>query len=252
MRELLSYFKENVSRTFRDWGKAELLFALLAYVVISVGSFFSLAVVHAMSSRIVLAIGIAAIACFGGLFFFVTPARILQEDRRTMASLRQRLAPKLEMLFSQHESPFEQITPLVDLHGDRFVERRYRVGIKNAGETTIDDIGVEIDMEQIAFRPVPLHLMHDNPGEGQPYQRTFDLNPGETKYIDVLARYEGEGRTNDEIILLYAVSGIPNLIPPDRHELTIAAHGRNIPRCTRSFLVYVNEENRLRFMPLAT
>ena len=107
-------------------------------------------------------------------------------------------------------------------------------------------------MEETAFRPVPLQLTHDNPSEGQPYQQKFDLHPDEVRYVDVLGRYEGEKRRTDEIFLCYGVTGIPNLIPPTRHEFIIAAYGRDTPRCERAFVVDVNKEDRLTCMPLAT
>ena len=253
MRQFFSYLGENVSRTFRDWGKAELLLALLTYVVLSAGSFFSLAIVNAASSRIVLALAIAGVVWFGGLFSILTPARMVHEDRETIAALRDDQTRKLEILFDTTRPPFEQETRFPIADSKSFIaERRFRVGIRNASGVTIDDIRVEIDMEEIAFRPVPLHLMHDNPSEGQPYQQTFDLNPGEVKHIDVLARYEGKIRKSNEIILMYAVTGIPNLIPPTRHELIIAAYGRDTPRCERVFVVDVGQGDRMTFMPLAT
>jgi len=251
MRQLLSYLGENVSRTFRDWSKAELLLALLTYVVLSAGSFFSLAIVNATSSRIILALAIAGVVWFTGLFAVFTPARMRREDHETIADLREQLDPKLEILFDAPRPPFEQVTPL---HYEKILiaERRFRVGIRNASGVTIDDVRVEIDMEETAFRPVPLHLMHDNPTAEQSYQQTFDLNPDEVKYIDVLGGYEGEKLPYDEIMLFYAVRGIPSRIPPTRHELIIAAYGRDTPRCERAFVVDVDQGNRMTFMPLAT
>ena len=177
----------------------------------------------------------------------------LQNDKN---KLLERQEPKLEIIFRQGP-PFEQSSSIFDQNGQVVSGQQmiYRVGIRNASTTTaIDDITVvleSIEPNVISFLPVPLHQMHDNPALGQSHRTHFDLNPGDTKYIDVASTFSGadDPQLVNQFMLWYAVPAPSTLIPVSAYKLSISANGRNSLAVSKGFLLGVDTSSRYFFRP---
>jgi len=189
---------------------------------------------------------VAGFACFG--FFRVIYSQFLSLEQKVevqgkkIRELEEWLQPKLEIAFGEGGS-FEQVNDF----GDGSLQRLYRVMVTNLGGTTIQNVRVQlerIEMYDNPFLPVELHQMHDNEA---PFSRSFSLNPGQKQYIDVVSKLEGEGCTDAEITLWYAVQSIPNKIPRGAYKLALVATGDNVQPCHEEFNVSVGAEGRLVF-----
>lgn len=183
------------------------------------------------------------------------------ELRQEKLSVESRLSPKLAILFGPG-SPFEYTWRTGS--GEGAVDfRLFRIGVKNLGNETIDR--VQVDLEAIkVFRdpedinvvailvpmasfsrslPVPLHVMHDNPPPGQPFQRQFSLDSDEVQYIDVVQK----ATPFNLIKVCHIVPGVPGSLFSGAYVLTILAHGRNVQSYRKNFVVDADDEGRLLF-----
>lgn len=175
---------------------------------------------------------------------------------RINKELTERLQPRLSIEFHSSQ-PFEQPTSILDNNGERLPGqwRLYRIGVRCiSSSAALDDVSVElarIEPSLIPFLPVPLHQMHDNPPEDQPYERRFRLNPGETKYIDVISIVEGNTTIpyHDHFTFWYAVRDVAGVIPAQPLKLTILAHARDCPPVQKDFVIRQDREHGYRFEP---
>ncbi len=177
------------------------------------------------------------IAWFLVLLLVMTPARLWEADQK-------RLTPKLDIILGDSGS----FTYTWQRNANQY--KVFRICVVNLSETdTIEDVRVsleKIEPHRPGIVPVYLHLMHDNV---LPYREQFDLHAGGQQYIDVVYKQENPGPGGDDIVIYCAPSGIRNCIPKARYTLTIKAEGRNVPPCTRQFIVDVSEDGRLLFEP---
>lgn len=128
----------------------------------------------------------------------------------------------------------------------------HRVGVRNAGPNTVDDVRlmlVDFQPQGAPFLPIPLRFMHDDSPDGRISQRGVTLHPGEIRHVDVV-RLAEFGPGSEEIEIRYAVPGAPNLIPRGRYTFTVMVAGRNVEPDTRRFIVSVDHENMLHFDPV--
>lgn len=158
---------------------------------------------------------------------------------------------RLEFLFGAGE-PFEQVQLIGDSHGNQGTLRTFRVGVTNAGGTTISR--VELELESISpptpIRcPVPLHIMHDNPSSGTPRRTEFSLDSGQTKYVDIVLKGEWSISRGHPIEITHTIQGVPFRIDAGQYQLTLFAHGEGTSPIRRTFVVDVDENERLVFRP---
>lgn len=150
----------------------------------------------------------------------------------------ERLRAKIAISFDENDPSCIQTTPT-----PAFTERRLRVRVQNVGGQTIDDTRIVMYLSDTPFNPTPMQIMHE------PRTRTsVPLHPGEKRYIDVFGTYEGDGGPTGEVIIFYATTTAPNLIPRTRRAFSIEATGSNIASCLESFeLVFLsNQESMIR------
>jgi hypothetical protein len=126
------------------------------------------------------------------------------------------------------------------------------VGVKNVGGATINR--VELDLESISPStevkcPVPLHIMHDNPSDGTPFKTAFSLDAEQVKYVDVVAKQEWSIARDHPICVCHSVPKASNAIVPRRYQLVLFAHGEGASSIKKSFVVDVDENERLVFRP---
>jgi hypothetical protein len=126
---------------------------------------------------------------------------------------------------------------------------RYRVRVTNTSATTIDAVTlslVRFRPQGAPFLPMPLKVVGDDMGI-----RSVDvaLHGGDHRYYEVAwAGFQRDGSIG-EIVLAYALSGVPNQIPSSqRYELDLRVQGRDTPPTLATFEVWV-ESRRLKFAP---
>lgn len=165
-----------------------------------------------------------------------------------------RLDPTFDIMYG-NDPPFEEREILA---GSQEVQWRYfRIGIKNIGGATVEDVVVRLEelydlvSDPPAKSPVPpviLRQMNDNPFNGQ-YQQSFILHPGQIQYIDVAWKPEAAMAIDPDQIRLGYAQASPSLISCRRHELLIQATGRNVSAKSQWFFVDVNQDGQLMFGP---
>jgi hypothetical protein len=158
---------------------------------------------------------------------------------------------RLELVFEAGE-PFEQAQQILDSNNNRGTVRTFRVGVKNAGGTTINR--AELDLESISPPtlvkcPVPLHIMHDNPSGRTPHRSDFSLDAGQVEYVDVVVKGEWSIARGHPIEISHTVQGVPRTIDAGRYQLTLFAHGEGASPIRRTFVVEVDAHERLVFRP---
>lgn len=90
--------------------------------------------------------------------------------------------------------------------------------------------------------------MHDNPplvliaSDQYEHQRDFRLDPDETKYVDVVSRFDGEPRIR---VLHIERRAYRDINPPGRYELTLFVHGEGVS--LRRVVVVDIDDDRLTF-----
>lgn len=124
------------------------------------------------------------------------------------------------------------------------------MGVKNVGGATINR--VELDLESISSStevkcPVPLHIMHDNPSDDTPHKTAFSLDAEQVEYVDVVAKQEWSIAKGHPICVCHIVPGVPTDITPARHQLVLFAHGEGASSIRKSFVVDIDENERLVF-----
>lgn len=162
----------------------------------------------------------------------------IEDDRQRLA---ERFAPKLQFVFGQgppFEMRSETIEPVIRW-------QRFRIGVSNESSVTIDHPGVDLvaihpkHLEELIQLPLPLLPMH---GLQAP------LDPGPPRIFDVVHRgyypqvphpsFQGNG---DAIEICHAVEHLGSLrVPLQDLELTLEAHGANVPSRRQKVAVAVS------------
>lgn len=138
-----------------------------------------------------------------------------------------------------------------------------RVGIRHDGDTTVDNVSVEVESMKPHSLPVPLllHQMNDNPPTGQ-FKQEFSLDAGQTKHVDVVLKQDDDDEqpTRNRVLLLRRARGVlsrllifhivPDVsqdIPVERHEVVILAHGHDAKPLRQNFIIDVDDDGALQF-----
>lgn len=196
---------------------------------------------------------IAAVTVFVGIFaldIFKAFYLLANEDKEEIEKLNRDLegtkTPRLEFVLGDgppfiERYPFDTIPP--------YIERYAHIGLSNLTATTIEDISVVLErIEPSTNVPMPLVLrqMDDNPTEDAPYQKTFNLNPGEIKYLSILSRRDSiDSKTS--IRIYTAQDNLYRGIPSREYVLSIRATGRNVPAIQKRFLLTSDNSGALIF-----
>jgi len=201
--------------------------------------------------------GLGALGWIIVIFLFLlslAPARIDKEQKEAARNLeiknRELTEPKMEITFGQG-SPHEVSQPLHDPE-DRAVrgtKKIFRVGLHNRSDAkTITGVYVELggsEPEIEPTMPLPLHLLH---GIGGP---TFELNPGETKYFEVLSIFEDTNTDlyRENFAIEHTVDGVICYCPINNHRFKIDAWGNNVPSAHRYFRFGMGDDGKAFFKP---
>ena len=128
--------------------------------------------------------------------------------------------------------------------------RAHYFEVLNTSEAlSIHGIRVELEamkpeVDNLDWLPVPLQQKHDNPPHGIPHARTFDLNPGEHKDIDLVSSFTG-----DKFFTIHHIvgHGVNQRVPASGKHLLkvlVTAQGKSSARAVRcgSQFFSVNQE----------
>jgi hypothetical protein len=126
--------------------------------------------------------GVLAILCAGFSSYW-----IWKREREERSALEERLEPKLELIFGEG-APF--VDTIRETHSGSKLNsfQVFRVGVKNLNSADI--WGVQIEFEGFtwgghSFDSMPLRLWH---GGSFVSPISFDLRPGQVRYVDVAMR----------------------------------------------------------------
>jgi hypothetical protein len=190
------------------------------------------------------AIPVVAFLCVLGFRLVMSPYWVYTQERdiltkristaeHQIASLQQRLTPKLYMPPIVHEQPL----------GDGAATYYFDVENHSEGET-VENVEVKltsIDPPAIKWLPIPLQIKHDNRPQKT---REFNLNPKDKKQIDLVNGGKNSGlfRIVDVVTDIGAWTGIRD----GSYSLTVTASGRDTPSVTAVFQVWRDETGYLR------
>ena len=111
------------------------------------------------------------------------------------------------------------------------VYRLFRIAVTNENTSkTIQNVSAQLTQVEgydNPFLPIPLQEMHDRPTQGQAYKVNFDLDPTQTRYVNIAAKQEGLAG-NGEITLCYSAHNRPNQIPDGEYKLHVLVTGRDV------------------------
>lgn len=133
--------------------------------------------------------------------------------------------------------PFEQVNLIIN---QQLVNVLFRVGIKNLGGQTLDNVKVAlvgVDPDPPPFLPIALCQMHDR----KPYKDSFVLNPGAVQYIDVAYAYKPKSDPTQDWLVqpCYTLGDIPAVWHPRTYTLAINASVKDTAPETRTFVLNV-------------
>ena len=129
--------------------------------------------------------------------------------------------------------PFEQVNLTIN---QQLVNVLFRIGIKNLGGRTLDNVKVAlvgVEPEPPPFLPIALCQMHDR----QPYKDSFGLNPGAVQHIDVAYAARLDPTQDWHFELCYTLGDIPALWRPGTYTLAISASAKDTAPETRTFVL---------------
>jgi hypothetical protein len=170
---------------------------------------------------------------------------IVQELQNTIAYLEDRLMPKLELIFKE-ERPFEDLTRYQHFSFRRNkIEycRVIRVAAQNIGDDTVYGIKVvlrDFSIGAESYDGIPLRPKDDFTEIMDP---TFNLDPGEIKYVDIALRKEPDVESSDCTYLriaapAYLNSFIGNL---EVKGLKVQLIARGHPTVEKKLDIYLEE-----------
>lgn len=166
---------------------------------------------------------------------------------RLDVQLEQLNAPLLDLTFDPDDPTCHQEDWVDDASGRWLGAERYRLRMSNLSARTIDFVSLSITRfapQGASFLPLPLKVVGDDMGVRSEAQA---LHGGDTRYFETCWIGFDRGGRPGEVVLPYARSGIPNLIPNTRtYRIELRAQGRDTAPVVRAFEAWV-EESRLRF-----
>jgi hypothetical protein len=127
--------------------------------------------------------------------------------------------------------------------------RAYYFELVNASVgATIEGVSVQLksmspEVPNFDWLPIPLHLKHDNPIKAEDQLRSFDLNPGEPKSIDLVSALEGD----NVFSVVHVVAGANHIVPFDTegHRLQVMVAAKDMPMSLIWFKVWRNDAGLL-------
>jgi hypothetical protein len=187
----------------------------------------------------------------------------VQAGDKWIASLRERLAPRLQILF-ENTLPFVedvQERPRVGKSGTWVI---YRVGIKNLSSAEL--YGVTVELEDFhtlkrSYEGVPLRLMHET-GElisreriyDAPQNARFNIRPERTVYVDVVMRerHPAQGSNHKTTLLCFTktFNFINSIGLTEPLVITIVASAVDAQPDRRRFKIYLDDQDQLQMEPL--
>jgi hypothetical protein len=152
------------------------------------------------------------------LCWLPAPFLAWRRERLAVSALEQKLAPRLEMRF------LDDTRTYCDLRDEPTGPYRlFRVGIKNVGGTSVDD--VEVKLQHIE----PPVWTYESPSLTAMHYEQGPLNPGAERFFDVVDQLA------HGVVRLLPAPG--QEIPSTSHTLTLEAYGRNVAPCSGVFVV---------------
>lgn len=152
----------------------------------------------------------------------------IAELESSVGLLKEAQTPRLAIRFESRDTYVQGVAP-------HFL---YRISVENLSLTrSLESVTVELANIK-PFRPpvipVRLHLMHDNPPD-QVYQQSFDLTPGESRYIDVLEVHKNVDGVR--FAIKHIVRNIAPYFAEQVEVLTIVARAKDCPSASADFIL---------------
>jgi hypothetical protein len=201
-----SYWAENWERTYRRWKDRQDLvkFAILLFFVAGLGWLVDQPALNALGLMV------------AGLYLMarvlvITPAEMWDDATRTIAGFKDRLRPRLSVVFKPSDLPYQQHFPMADGR----ICRLHRIGIQNESAAVIRNVRAVVEAvvfvsngEQFQLATTsPLPLEHALNVMGLDRRSGFfDLAPGPrpTAYVDLVEQWASSGRPEPRFSLCYA------------------------------------------------
>ena len=157
------------------WGVVRRAYYFLPALLLAPVDFYNAFIKTYFETEIVLPSALVTYLLGFGLILAVihTYHALRVEKEKIEKQYEHSVSKKLQIEFGTGD-PYEQTQPIGDSHGNTGVQRLYRVSVRNAGSGSISRVEVElehIEPPTVIRCPVPLHLMHDNPSQGEPFRR---------------------------------------------------------------------------------
>jgi hypothetical protein len=159
---------------------------------------------------------------------------------------------RLDLVFRGLKEPY-LMTGHIFIAGTniRIDGRWFRVGVLNRSTAPISDVTVQliaVDPPGVVHTvPLTLHLMHDNPLQGQSNKETFTVQPGDepTQFVDVVSM----GINQQALQIEHIVPGVLKLYTPGQYTFTLRVSAPYKPPRTRVFIVGLDDVGGLTFQP---
>jgi len=115
-----------------------------------------------------------------------------------------------------------------------------RICVVNRSETAkITNVQVQLKSltpHELPCVPCCLRLMNDLTRGDQRFIETFDLKPGESRFVDVMA----QDPDDTKLWIWHTVRGIPEVVPAQPYVLTVAVTGDNASGDEKQFQLFKN------------
>lgn len=145
--------------------------------------------------------------------------------RKRRDELDDQLTPKIRIEW-EHGSSFSQSNKI----DHESVNHLFRIRVVNQSKSSMQNVKVKLhEIKTYNFRPhsIPFLAKELKPMSGQ---SPFELNPGESEFIDVVSKVERGKFSDDELVLQYADASLQtNTLSPTSYFLIINASAANSP-----------------------
>ncbi|MDV2502782.1 MAG: hypothetical protein RX318_02355 [bacterium] len=121
----------------------------------------------------------------------------------------------------------------------------FRVGVKNLGNNTIENIKVfleKIEPPVIRAEPMLLRLSYDKPKEFLLSQAGCNIDPQASVYVDVIEKIIAERYHGKFLVAFASRFGFLSTILEGRYILHLVAQGRDVQPCRKQFIIDIDED----------
>lgn len=253
---MLDYLRENLSRTLRDWEGWQAVLGLGVILVSALGldayrQDASLGRWAAVAAGLYLAV----------MLLFVTPFRMWHSLRRELEGMEAGAKPHLVFEFEPDKLPYLQEQLLTDSGDKPYLDRRFRVGIRNDSSRVIPNVRVVLEsfhqLLDSSLRPAtpeqPVYLEHALNIMGRDDKHGLvDVAPGDrpTAFADVIVQtMNSSGTEGDWMSPCYASGHFTMLFSRSDFVLGLRVEGGGTFSRARFKVGATLEDRKIAFVP---